>query len=83
MIEFRFLTGNDYLSRPETFYEEPQATYISCPYCGGDGGVWYNGESEEIDKVHYESLSEEDKILCEFVECEHCEGLGTIEDYNS
>lgn len=78
----RFETGGDYFARPESFYEGTQASYISCPHCDGDGGVWFDADGRQIDKRHYTNLSDEDKELCTFSECEYCEGLGTVEDYN-
>lgn len=56
--------------------EEPE--YETCPDCDGDGGEYYDADGEVISKEEYLHLSDFDKLLYEFVECEKCGGSGKI-----
>lgn len=73
------VSGNDWWGNPQAPWNEPDAVYENCPDCNGTGGVWYDEDGKEYSKADYERLSEEDKALCVFEECERCEGVGTIE----
>ena len=55
------------------------AIYNTCPDCNGEGGVWYDEDGKSYDKADYDRLSEEARSELEFVKCERCEGVGTIE----
>lgn len=57
----------------------PEPTMIPCPDCGGDGGVFYNEEGDEISRVEYDKLSAEQQEDWEFEPCEYCDGDGEIE----
>ena len=60
-------------------WNEEEPNYDTCPDCNGDGGVWYDEDGEKHSKADYERMSEEDKALCVFEQCERCGGEGEIE----
>lgn len=61
-------------------WNQPQAVYETCPDCNGDGGVWYDEEEDkEYDVADYERMSEEVRSTLQFIKCERCDGVGTIE----
>lgn len=71
------ISGNDYDDANAPWHElEP--LYETCSECNGDGGIYYNDNGDEINVADYERLSDEDKTLWTFAECEHCDGIGTI-----
>jgi hypothetical protein len=69
------MTDIEWASAP---WNQIEPTYDTCPDCNGEGGVFYNGDGDEINRADYERLSDEDKQLWEFDKCERCDGLGTI-----
>lgn len=73
-----FVSGNDWAEDPRAPWNQEEPLYETCPYCAGDGGVYYNENGDILEVVDYERLSEEDKSLWEFEKCEHCDGIGTI-----
>jgi hypothetical protein len=71
------VSGNDFNDRNAPWNQQ-EPVYETCPYCGGDGGVYYNEEGDKMCAMDYERLSDEDKSLWELDKCEHCDGIGTI-----
>lgn len=60
-------------------WNQREPVYETCPECNGDCGAYYDYVGNRLDKVDWARLSEEDKGAWFFVECEQCEGVGTIE----
>lgn len=81
MRHFEFVSGNDWFGDKNAPWNQPDAVYVTCPHCKGSGGIWLSEDGREATKEGYELLTEEDKAVFEFFECEHCEGIGTIETY--
>lgn len=78
MIRFQEISGNDWWSNPDAPWNIPHDEYMTCPDCGGDGGVWYDADGNEYSVADYERMSEECRAGMEFDKCERCEGVGTI-----
>lgn len=71
------VSGNDYDDRHAP-WNQREPLYETCPHCGGDGGVYYNENGDEMCAIDYERLSDEYKSLWVLDNCEHCDGIGTI-----
>lgn len=72
-----FVSGNDW-DDPRAPWNQVEPLYETCPHCNGDGGIYYNDDGAEIIAADYDRLSDEDKSMWKFEECEHCDGVGTI-----
>ena len=71
------VSGNDW-NDPYAPWNDTEPLYETCPYCSGDGGIYYNDNGDELSVVDYERLSEEDREIWTFDKCEYCDGTGTI-----
>lgn len=60
-------------------WNETEPTFVTCPECNGDCGIYYNDDGEELSKVDYDRLSDEDKQGWLLDKCCRCDGLGVIE----
>lgn len=75
----RYVSGNDWWWDPSAPWNQPMPVYETCPKCEGLGGSWYNEGEGYISNDDYLLLSEEDKVHFEFITCDQCDGLGTID----
>lgn len=71
------MTSTEWNNAPWNELEPP--TFETCPECNGDCGIYYNEYDEELSKVDYDRLSDEDKSLWVLDKCCRCDGLGIIE----
>lgn len=78
MRGFKFVSGNDWWANPQAPWNQPDATYETCKLCGGVGGFWCNEDGVELAQEEYDLLNDDEKSEFEFVECEKCDGVGTI-----
>ena len=72
------VSGNDW-NDANAPWNQRARVFHTCPECDGDGGIYYNNDGEELSKVDYDRLSDEDKALWNFDKCMRCDGTGEIE----